>query len=472
MTDITFSQLPDNERTPGVYTEFNTATAVRTLASNPQSVVLIAQRLPSGTWTADEAVSVFSDDQAALYFGRGSQAHLMAMEAIKAYRYLQLSVMPVDDDATAGIAATCTLTLTGPASGTGQNSVWIIGQRIDVAVASATDATAMGVALAAAINAKLSLPVTANSAAGVVTLTARNKGTWGNEFSVKASTTAPGVTVAVATGDAGAGDPDISPALSAVFAAGFTVVVTPFATQDALSALRDFVGDVSSALEQRGTTGVAGWNGTLSTAVTLAGDVNDGRITIGWHNGSQLPGALIAAGYAAVIASQTDPAKPYDDLPVSGLDVTPLSRRPGRNEIESALWNGVSPLKVGAGNQVQIVRAISTYTTSADGAADPSLLDITSMRTLDYVRLAINNRIELRFPQQKNTPRVGAAVRSEILNVLYQLEDMEVVENVDEYKDGIVYQVSPTDSTRLNFSIPVNIVSGLHVIASVIDMIL
>lgn len=472
MTDITFDQIPDTQRTPGVFTEFDTSTAVRTLASNPQTVVLLAQRLASGTYKDNEAMPVFSDAQAATLFGRGSQAHLMVHEAINAYRYLQLSVMPLDDNATGGIAATTTITLTGPSTGTGQNSVWIMGQRIDVATTTSLDATAMASRLASAINANKDLPVTAGATAGVVTLTARNKGTWGNEIAVRVATTVPGVTIATATGTAGAGDPDIAPALAAIFGAGFTVVVTPFASADALAALRDFVDAVSGPLEQRGATGVAGWNGSLATATTLAGDVNEGRITFGWHNGSQLPGAIIAAGYAAVIASQNDPAKPYDDLPISGLDVTPLSSRPGRNEIENALWNGVTPLEVGTGNQVRIVRAISTYTTSPDGAADPSLLDITSMRTLDYVRLAIDNRIALRFPQQKNTPRVGKAVRSEILNVLYQLQDMEVVENVDQYKDGIVYQVSSTDSSRLNFRIPVNIVSGLHVVASVIDMIL
>ncbi|KNC93292.1 hypothetical protein GM31_20075, partial [Trabulsiella odontotermitis] len=164
-TDITFSQIPDTERTPGVFTEFDTATAVRTLASNPQSVVLLAQRLPAGTYKDNEAVAVFSDGQAATLFGRGSQAHLMVRAAIKANRYLQLSVMPLDDDAVGGIAATTTITLTGPSTGTGKNSVWVMGQRIDVATTSGLDATAMGTRLASAINGNKDLPVTASAAA-------------------------------------------------------------------------------------------------------------------------------------------------------------------------------------------------------------------------------------------------------------------------------------------------------------------
>ncbi|WP_337052061.1 phage tail sheath subtilisin-like domain-containing protein, partial [Serratia fonticola] len=220
------------------------------------------------------------------------------------------------------------------------------------------------------------------------------------------------------------GDPDVSVALAIIYGAGFNVVINPYSSDVSLTALRTFLVSVSGPLEQRGAIGAAGWRGTLATATTLAGDMNEGRIALAWHNGSQLPNAYIAAGYGAVLASQEDPARPYDGLPITGLDVTPLGSQPGKGEIEAALWNGVTPLKIGPGNQVQIVRAISTYTTSADGANDPSLLDITSIRTLDYVRVAIDNRIELRFPRQKNTPRVAKAVRSEMLNVLYQLQDM------------------------------------------------
>lgn len=470
MTDIAFDQIPGSIRTPGVFTEFNTATAVRTLAGNPQKVVLLGQRLGTGTYKGVDPVQVFSDEQAAMLFGRGSQAHLMVKAAITAYQYLQLFVLPLDDNGTGGIAATSTITITGTASGAGQLSIWIAGVRIDVAAATAATPTAMAAKLIAAINANKNLPVTATVVAGVVTLTARNKGTFGNEFGIRAATTVPGVTVAVAAGTEGAGDPDVSTALAIIYGSGFNVVINPYSSNDSLTALRTFLESVSGPLEQRGAIGVAGWRGTLATATTLAGDLNEGRITLAWHNGSQLPNAFIAAGYGAVLASQEDPARPYDGLPITGLDVTALGSQPGRGEIETALWSGVTPLKIGPGNQVQIVRAISTYTTSADGAADPSLLDITSIRTLDYVRLAIDNRIELRFPRQKNTPRVAKAVRSEILNVLYQLQDMEIVENVDQYKSGVLVQPSPQDSGRLNSVIPTNIVSGLHVFAARIDM--
>jgi len=46
------------------------------------------------------------------------------------------------------------------------------------------------------------------------------------------------------------------------------------------------------------------------------------------------------------------------------------------------------------------------------------------------------------------------------------------VQNVTYYKTGIIVEIDGTDPTRVDCRIPSNIVSGLHVIASVIQLIL
>jgi phage tail sheath gpL-like len=56
---------------------------------------------------------------------------------------------------------------------------------------------------------------------------------------------------------------------------------------------------------------------------------------------------------------------------------------------------------------------------------DPSLLDITTTRTLDYVRRACRERVSLRFPRDKLSARTPDKVRSEILDVLYKLEELK-----------------------------------------------
>ncbi|MDY4388565.1 MULTISPECIES: phage tail sheath C-terminal domain-containing protein [Pectobacterium] len=469
--NVEFYEIGSSIRKPGKYFEFNTRLAVRTLPSNQQKVVLVAQMLSSGTATPLNAVNVFSDEEAATLFGRGSMAHLMAAEAIGCNSYLQLQVIGVSD-AGAATAATGTLTLTGTATASGTVSAFVGATRVDVAVSADDTAATVAAALNTAIGQKTALPVTAAVAAGVVTLTAKNKGVAGNDITLRIASTATGLTVAATSMTGGDVDPDIAPALAAVFAAGHDIIVSPYATQAALIALRTHLDSVGGPLEQRGAIGVAGWPKSLSTGSTLAASINSGRITLGWHNGSVKTPAQIAAAYAAVIASEEDPARPLNTLSMNTLDVTALSARPGRNEQENALYNGLTPFEIGPGDKVQIVRAISTYTKNADGVDDVSLLDITTIRTLDYVRKACRERITLRFPRDKLSSRTPDRVRSELLDVLYKLEELEIIEEVDTNKAALIVERDSQDVNRLNARIPSDIVNGLHIFAGRIDLLL
>ncbi|MEI7409284.1 phage tail sheath C-terminal domain-containing protein [Pectobacterium aroidearum] len=469
--NVEFYEIGSSIRKPGKYFEFNTRLAVRTLPSNQQKVLLVAQMLSSGTATPLNAVNVFSDEEAATLFGRGSMAHMMAAEAIGCNSYLQLQVIGVSD-AGAATAATGTLTLTGTATASGTVSAFVGATRVDVAVSADDTAATVAAALNTSIGQKTALPVTAAVAAGVVTLTAKNKGVAGNDITLRIASTATGLTAAATSMTGGDVDPDIAPALAAVFAAGHDIIVSPYATQAALIALRTHLDSVGGPLEQRGAIGVAGWSKSLSTGSTLAASINSGRITLGWHNGSVKTPAQIAAAYAAVIASEEDPARPLNTLAMNTLDVTALSARPGRNEQENALYNGLTPFEIGPGDKVQIVRAISTYTKNADGVDDVSLLDITTIRTLDYVRKACRERITLRFPRDKLSSRTPDRVRSELLDVLYKLEELEIIEEVDANKSALIVERDSQDVNRLNARIPSDIVNGLHIFAGRIDLLL
>ncbi|MFT8209743.1 MAG: phage tail sheath subtilisin-like domain-containing protein [Symbiopectobacterium sp.] len=466
--NVEFYQIGSSIRKPGKYFEFNTRLAVRTLPGNQQTVLMLAQMLETGTATPLQAVDVFSDEEAATLFGRGSMAHLMAAEAIGCNSYLQLQIIGISDDS-AATASSGKLTVTGTATASGALSLWVGTVRVDVAISANDTAATVAAALNAAIAQKTALPVTA---AGVVTLTAKNKGAAGNDIKLRAGSSATGITVAVAAMSGGGIDPDIAPALAAVFAAGHNIVVSPYATSAALESLRTHLDNVSGPLEQRGAIGVAGWPKSLSTGTTLAASINSGRITVGWHNGSVKTPAQIAAAYAAVIASEEDPTRPLNTLAMSTLDVTALADRPGRNEQENALYNGLTPFEVGPGDAVQIVRAITTYTKNAEGVDDVSLLDITTIRTLDYVRKACRERIALRFPRDKLSSRTPDRVRSELLDVLYKLKELEIIEEVDANKAALIIERDSQDSNRLNGRIPADVVNGLHIFAGRIDLLL
>jgi phage tail sheath gpL-like len=124
------------------------------------------------------------------------------------------------------------------------------------------------------------------------------------------------------------------------------------------------------------------------------------------------------------------------------------------------------------GEQVGVVRAITTYTLNPLGVADISYLDLTTVRTLDYVRRAVRERVTLRFPREKLSERTAARVRSEVLDVLVKLEELEIVEAVNANKPALVVERATVDPNRLNVRIPVDVVNGLHVLAGRIDLLL
>lgn len=267
-------------------------------------------------------------------------------------------------------------------------------------------------------------------------------------------------------------EPDLKPALDASALGGFTILVPTWFTQTALTALRTHIETYTDSIEQQSIIGVAALTTTLSAATTLAASLNSGAITLAVLPGTPSSARQVACAYAGMIASEEDPARPLNTLTLGGIKVPPVTQRLGRVEQETALANGVTPLEVGAGDVIQIVRAVSTYTKSAAGATDVSLLDLTTIRTLYFVRNACRERIRLRFPRSKLSSKTPAAVRGELLDVLKKLEELEIVEEVDANADGLVVERSLQDVNRLNASIPTDVVNGLHVFAGRIDLLL
>jgi len=365
---IQFNTIPASIRKPGVYMEFNTSLAVRTLPTNAQRVCFVVPLTKTGSDAALPLVpvQVYDDATAGTLFGEVAQA--MTKAAITANPYIDLSLI--------GIAV---------------------------------------------------------------------------------------------TDDA---EPNIKPALDVLAGGEYAIVVSTWMSQVALTALRTHINTITDAINQKSCIGVAAVTSTLSASTTLATALNSGAISIALLPGTASPLTDVAAAYAAVMAGEEDPARPLNTLPLTGIAPPPITARLMRGEQETALANGVTPLEVGPGEVVQIVRAISTYTKNPTGATDVALLDITTMRTLYYLRKACRDRIRLRFPRDKLAKTTPTKVRSELLDVLKKCEELEILESVDDYADKLVVERSLQDANRLNAAIPADVVNGLHVFAARIDLLL
>lgn len=470
--NISFSSIPSSIRKPGKYFEFNTSLAVRTLPANDQRMLIIGQRMTAGSVAQVVPTQVLSDAEAAAYFGAGSIAHLMTRAAIKAYPYLDVTVCALDDSASTPVARVQTIEISGPATGTGVVTLYVGNVAYEVGVNKDDTATIIGAALKTALDNDSALPFTVEHTTGTLVFTAKNKGTVANQIDFLITVTAAGVTATSTATTAGSVDPLLATALAACFGEQYDIIVSPFIDATSLTALETHLDNVSGPMEQRPGVGVIADDDALATVTTLAGTINSGRILLAYLRGTKSPAFELAAAYGAVLASEEDPARPLNTLALTGIAAPAIADRLSRTEQESCLNNGVAPLEVGPGEAVQIVRAITTYTENASGIADVSLLDVTTIRTLDYVRESVRTRIALRFPREKLSSKTPDAVRDQILDVLEKLEELEIVEEVTANADGVIVERDLTDTNRLNAKIPVDVVNGLHVFAGRIDLLL
>ena len=470
--NINFEKIPASTRKPGVYAEWNTKLAVRNLPTNRQRVLLIAQHT-TNLGAVSALTDVYSAAEVAERYGAGSQAHLMADAAIKAYANAALSIITLADHS-AGVAASGKITITGNATTQGVLRVGIGNADVlMVPVAAGDSADTVGKAVKAAIAAQPGLPVSAAEAAGVVTITAKNKGTEGNAIRLLAACTAAGISTTVTAMASGLVNPDIAAALNAVAAEGHHIIACGINDETNLLKLRAHLDTVASPMEKRWAIGVYGQTGTLAQATTLAGRLNHGHIVSAWYRGTPSLPCELAAAFAAVMASEEDPARPLNTLALNSIGVCESKDKTMRTEQENALYNGVTPIETSpAGTQAQIVRAITTYTKTANGTADESLLDVTTVRTLIYVSRACVDRIALRFPRDKLSDRTPPRVRSELIDVLMRCEELEILERVEENLPKLIVERDLQNTGMLNCRIPSDVVNGLHVVGMVVDLYL
>lgn len=413
------------------------------------------------------------------YFGYGSILHLMAEAAIKANPYLDLTAIALDD-ADGAVAATGAVTIGGTVLASGTLTIWVGNKSVAVTFNESDTPQTIASAIVngmsrfeSLIESDLDWPVWADiddTNPAQINLIAKNKGVVGNQIKLAYELTPPycGLQVSLSgshlTG--GAGEPDIQDALDVVFADRYHIIVTPYNNATSLGKLRTHLETVSNAIEQRGAIGVFAIDDSIANVTTLAKSINCGRMLCAYLRGTRSIPYEVASALGSVMALEEDPARPLNGLELKGIAIPAVVDRLSRNEQEICLWNGVTPLEVTPDNRVVIVRAVSTY------VSDISWLDITTIRTLDYVRDACRERIKLRFQRSKLSSKTPAKVKSELLDVLLKLEELEIVEEVLANKDALVVERNLQDPNRLDAKIPADVVNGLHVFAGRIDLLL
>lgn len=480
---ISFNQIPATIRVPGVYTEVDNSQAISGPQFTPYRRLLLGQKTAAGTATALTLVRVTSIAQASGLFGAGSMLAGMVQAALTQDSFTELWCLPIVDNA-AGVFAAGTVTISGTVTAAGTLNLYIAGRRIQVAVATTDTPTTIAAAVVAAITADTSLPVGASNVAGVITVTAKNKGEAGNSIDIRTNyydgdVLPGGVAVAIVAMASGATNPALTAAIAAMGDEWFQVIAMPYTDAANLTILEAELASRFGPLREIEAHAFAGSSVSMGSLSTLGNSRNSPHLTIVASTSEPTPpyekaaeAASISAYYVAI-----DPARPVQNLPYKWSLPPQMQDRYTFEERNILLYDGIATSYVDSGGVMQAERMITTYKTNAAGGDDASYLDSETMFTLMFIRHDWRDYVKRKYPRHKlanDGTRYGpgqAVVTPKLMKAEYvakarEWEEVGLVENIDAMKAALISERNATDPNRLDMLLPPDLINQLRIVAN------
>ena len=489
---ISFNDVPSNLRIPFVAAEFDSSQAQQGPALLAYRGLIIGQKLATGSAAANSLHRVTNVDQVIELAGRGSMLHRQAIAWFASNKSTEVWIGVLEDDG-AGVAATATITVTGPATADGTFALYLGGERITIGVNSGDTDDDIAAAIVAEITANADLPVTAAvGGAGsehIVTVTFRHKGAEGNNYDIRDSFNdgeelPAGVDLAYVAMSAGATNPVLTSLIAAMANLWFHVWTHPYTDATSLTAIENELADRFGPMRSMDGVAITSASGAFATLTTLGSGRNSQHSLIVAQPGTSplTPPMEFAAETAALVAryGAADPARPFQTLAMSHA-VAPAEVAQFSNEERNLLlFDGIATTKRTPGGGVALERMITTYQTSPAGADDTAYLDVTTLLTLMYLRYSFRVRMQTKYPRHKlanddarvaagqavMTPKIG---KGEALAWFREMERLGLVEEFEQFKRDLDVVRSDADPNRLEFLLPPDLINQLIVTAAQIQ---
>jgi phage tail sheath gpL-like len=486
---IQFNTIPIDLRSSGQYVEYNNSRAGRALVGMPAKVLLIGQKTTAGTMAALTPTRIPNVAAAAALCGRGSMLWAMADVYKAADPHIDLWAVAIDDDAAATAAAgTATFNAAAPVSGL--FSLRIDGVRVRIAVSAGQSVSSMAAALAGAVNADDSLPVTAAAALGVVTLTCRWKGETGNDIPLilghyPDEILPVGLDFTLVAMAGGQANPDVGQVIAAVAGDWYTDVVCPYTDLDNIIQLeaegeRRWAGTVMT--DTHFYMAKHGTYGDLATFGNARNSPNCSFIGAKDSPNSPWKWAAALAGICAFEFKQ-DPARPVQTLmlPRTKIKAPPIASRFDLDAREVLLHDGISTWNADDDGSVRLDNVITSYQRNASGYEDTSYLQIETVKTLAALRYSMRARIAQRFPRHKaasdsfeKKPGQFVArpqdIRNELIALAGDWQAAGLVEDIRQFKEELLVE-RDDNPDRFNAIVPPNLINQFRIFAARIDFI-
>ncbi|HEY2210273.1 MAG TPA: phage tail sheath subtilisin-like domain-containing protein [Bradyrhizobium sp.] len=442
--------------------------------SEAHRALLVGQKLASGTADDNVPVPVGSVALAGEFFGVGSMLHRMVQQFFTSNTTQQLWAVPVPDGT--GTKAQGSIAITSPPTTSGLLTIYIAGQKVEVAVASTDTADNVATNLAAAINAIADLPVTATAATSTVTLECKWAGVTGNDISVVANYLGASGAEALPTGMAltmtafsgGTGEPDFTAAISAIQALEFDYVALPYGDAASLTtwATEYGFGPTGRWNYTRQQYGIVlnARRDTYANLLTWGIAQNQPVVsTLGIEADSPSPIWEWAAGYCAVAALgfSDDPARPLQSLEMPGLLPARVNNLFSQAQNNALVNSGVAAQGRAPSGNPMILREQTQYQLNSFGQADTAFGLLTILTTLQELLRRMKSAITTKYPRVKLVPdgtRLGPGqaavqpidIKAELISEFNAAMFDGLVSNLAAFKNNLVVEIDDNDPNRVN----------------------
>lgn len=486
---VSFNEVPGNARVPFAYVEIDGSGAVQSSSVMEYKVLLIGNKLASGSKATQIPHFIASADKAVEFFGKGSVLSEMCESFLNNNKTIRLEAIALDDKA-AGVKATGSILFAGTASKASLLNFYIGGEQVSVGITAAMTSAEIVAALVTEINLIETLPLIAaidGTTAEQINLESKHKGEFTNEidlrFDLYEDEMPAGITAAITALVNGAGNPDVADAFTNIGDEQYNLIVHPYVDAQNLQALDDECSDRFGALRQIDGYALCGKRASYSELTTLGESRNSKFAVVLPIKGATSPWTWASALVAQVAASaQIDPARPFQTLELKGIKTPSLSERYNWAERNAFLFSGIATWKVIAG-KVVIERVITTYRLNNAGAVDVAYLDLNTLLTLSFLRWDYRNIMLRKFSRHKLasdgsrfksgqailTPKIAKA---EALAIFRNWEENGLVENVDQFKRDLIIERSSADVNRLDTKMSPDLMNQLRVIGTQIAFLL
>lgn len=489
--NIPFLTIPIDWRVPGAYIEIDHTKAVRGLPVMSHKMLILGQRLSTGTVAAGVLTRVSRKEDGVNYFGRGSMLAQQIEAALKANPYTECYALALDDNG-AGVAATKTLTITGSPNESGTLYLYIGGRRLTVAATASQTPTQIAAAIVAAVTADPDGAVSAANVAGVVTLTAKHKGVEGNQIDARLNYysgefTPKGMTVAIAVGVTGTGNPDVAAAITAMASISPYTILCGWTDANNIAALETELSARWGGMVMRSGHVFAHVNDTYANLAAYGSARNSAHSTIPGLNGSPTLPWVIGAQFGAAVefAGSIDPARPFRSIELPSVLAPAEVQRFTDTERNLLLHDGISTIHFDASGRAFIEQVVTTYQQNSFGMEDVSLLKLNTKWTVDYMRFVFRFAILRDYPRHKLAddnvlPRIQAGqpiatpklIRNTLIAAAQELERAGLLEGLEQFIKELQVVRSTADVNRVNAVIPANVVNQFDVFAAAVQFIL